>query len=302
MQKENGATNTGETPFASWAGECTDISLNYFNICESTLLSNISKLGNKLVFLLQQLATSCQCVTESSILLIRNSYHLWEADVLVRSALEGTMKYLYLCTGNEEERINKAIEYLDDLPIIYQLKLNNKAKDWLVKMGNTEEANYKPIQDVYKLQLNPDEFARFQLKYPTAKDRKQLEQKWSMRSILESFCSFNEDIYKDIYKAFYGTIFGYDMASHIAHQDANCIGLMWDRANREPTRKKTVEKAHAARELHDLIMMAQNRVVITRHMLGMDMEPIITIKRSYENLFLEFKKAQLDFNKIEYVD
>jgi len=151
-----------EAPFLNWSAECDDITLDYFHMCKSTLLSNQDKIAQKLYFLLSQLVTSCQRATEGSVSLVRSCY-LWEAEVLIRSVVEGTVKYIYLCIEDEDKRTNKVAEYWDDLPNLYQIKQHSKAAEWLSQAGNTKEQRWKPLRDLI---LDPEELALLKSKYP----------------------------------------------------------------------------------------------------------------------------------------
>lgn len=295
MQMGGSSMDQESTLILSWTEKCTDVSLEYFHICESVLRENKDTIGPLLYFILLQLATSCQCASEGALLLVSRNY-LWEAEVLVRSALEGTIKYIYLCTGDEHDRNKKAEEYWIDLPSIYEIRRNSKAVSFLTHLKNPDSPLNKPIRDTI---LTPDTINSIKQKYPK-QIQTQLQQKWSIMKILSSLQDSEEDINMDFYHAFAGVLFGYDTASHISHQDGDCIGLQFDRVGRDLKRKEALEKAHAAREINEIAVLSFNRLTITRHMLGIDMDDLIELHKSHESLFSELKKVALDWYNVEY--
>jgi len=68
-----------------------------------------------------QLQISCHLTSESTLLLILNC-KIWDADILLRSVLEGTFKLIFLLKGSNEEQISKAKEYWELLPDIMRLR------------------------------------------------------------------------------------------------------------------------------------------------------------------------------------
>src|SRR5258708_1249053 len=50
-------------------------------------------------FVCQLLSNSCYLTSESALLLV-GFRRLWDVEILIRSVVEGTYKFIYLCLGN----------------------------------------------------------------------------------------------------------------------------------------------------------------------------------------------------------
>src|SRR5579864_8176641 len=58
----------------------------------------------------QLLALSCHSTSESTLFLV-SAHRYWDAEILLRSVLEGTYKYIYLTMGEPAEREQRAHDY-----------------------------------------------------------------------------------------------------------------------------------------------------------------------------------------------
>jgi hypothetical protein len=66
-------------------------------------------------FVSTQIFISCQMTSESTLLLIQEGNE-WDSDILNRSLLEGTFKFIYMLTGTENEVLEKTKEYWNVIP------------------------------------------------------------------------------------------------------------------------------------------------------------------------------------------
>ena len=94
--------------------------------------------------------------------------------------------------------------------------------------------------------------------------------------------------------------FSYGMASHMVHQDADAISIIWDRNQREPDRLAAVELAHGARGLSDLIAMAKARSVATFRLHEKDIKPVKELSTSHETFLNEMNMAHKIWFDVEY--
>ena len=90
------------------------------------------------------------------------------------------------------------------------------------------------------------------------------------------------------------------MASHLVHQDADGIGIIWDRRNREQERRESLELAHGVREISDLLIMAMLRSLSTFKAHGADTKPVIDLLNSHEEFLSEMETAITTWLDIEY--
>jgi hypothetical protein len=275
-----------------WSSKCSFALGEYFDLCKP-FLSESPQISPKLQFVLSQLAISCYLTSESVFLLISN-VKLWDSDILIRAVLEGTFKYLFLCIGNENEREIKLDEYWNKLPEINRIKNHKRIQEFLSKVENSDADEWKPLRDML---LNLDELNDLQNRYPGIV-RKQIEQKWAFNEIGQTLS--RPDVEAGGYGALKSMNFSYGMASHLVHQDADAIGIIWDRNQREPERLESIQLAHGARGLSDLVSMAMARTIATFRLHGKDIQPIKELSASHDAFFNDLQTARQVWFNIEY--
>ncbi len=289
-------TQSTQLQLIQWSSKCSFALGEYFDLCKPFLLGE-PKIDPKLQFVLSQLGISCHLTSESVFLLISN-VKLWDSDILIRAVIEGTFKYLFLCVGNENEREIKLREYWDDLPEINRIKRHLRIQEFLAKVDGSGENSgadeWKPLRDML---LNLDELNDLQSRYPR-KSRQQIEQKWAFNEIAQTIAK--PEIDPGGYQAMKSMNFSYGMASHMVHQDADAISIIWDRNRREPERLASIELAHGARGLSDLISMAMARSIATFRLHGNDIKPVKELFASHESFLSEMNTAHKTWFDIEY--
>lgn len=135
--------------------------------------------------------------TSESILILLLNHSIFDADVLLRTVMEGTIKYCYLMTGTDEEKKEKYIEYkinLTDMDRIFDHKKSSEAVDILKEFSSNST---KPFEcDI----LSDSELMEIMSNYPK-RFQNDLKQKWSYQSLLRSLAQVNPE-----YKAQLGTL------------------------------------------------------------------------------------------------
>lgn len=279
-----------------WSSKCSFALGEYFDLCKPFLLSE-PEIDPKLQFVLSQLGISCHLTSESVFILIGN-VKLWDSDILIRAVIEGTFKYLFLCVGGDDEQRIKLQEYWDDIPEINRIKRHLRIQEFLSKVDafgeNSEADEWKPLRDML---LDSSELNELQNRYPR-RLRQQIEQKWAFNEIAQFLAKPEND--PGGYAAMKSMNFSYGMASHMVHQDADAISIIWDRNQREPERLAAVELAHGARGLSDLIAMAMARSIATYRLHGKDIKPVKELSVSHESFLSEMNMAHKIWFDIEY--
>lgn len=155
------------------------------------------------------LFTSLHSTSESILILLLNQA-IFDADVLLRTVMEGTIKYCYLMTGTESDKEEKYTEYKEMLTDIDKLSDHNKAVEAVEILKEFSMNSTKPFEISI---LSDEEFAELSEKYPR-KERDALKRKWSYQSLLRSLAREYPE-----YKAQIGTISTYSLTSHFCHYD-----------------------------------------------------------------------------------
>jgi hypothetical protein len=168
---------------------------------------------------------------------------LWDADIIVRSALETLVKYALIADAEENERPALLHEFWYDLSEIYTVKLSEQAKKNLNRQAQNETHRlaYTPLI------ISPEEEERLRSKWTKAA-RTQMEQKWSFTGIVNYLSKKHQGQPLENIDFVTHT---YRMASHIAHGDEMGINLIRERNSRSEEERNAVHIAHYLRLLND---------------------------------------------------
>lgn len=155
------------------------------------------------------LFTSLHSTSESILILLLNQA-IFDADVLLRTVMEGTIKYCYLMTGTEDEKRDKYIEYKVKLTDIDKIIDHNKAVKTVDILREFSTNSTKPFELSI---LSDEELSKLLAQYPR-RERDELKRKWSYQSLLRSLAHNNQE-----YEAQLGTLSTYSLTSHFCHFD-----------------------------------------------------------------------------------
>lgn len=148
--------------------------------------------------------------TSESILILLLNQSIFDADVLLRTVMEGTIKYCYLMTGTVDEKKEKYIEYKIKLADIAKISDHKKAIDAVGILREFSNNSTKPFEcDI----LSDEKLSELKKQYPK-KEQDKLKQKWSYQALLRSLAKANRE-----YEAQLGTLSTYSLTSHFCHYD-----------------------------------------------------------------------------------
>ena len=172
---------------------------------------------------------------------------LWDADIIMRSALECVTRFIFVGIAPPGERERRIYEYVVGLNEIENIQRSEKAKNFV--SVSTDEIEVMLVGGVV---LSPEREAELRDRWPKSK-RSIIKQKWSFSEMAREITGF-QDGFLDLtgYKAL---LHRYGLSSHLIHADQTAIDLSWDRENREPQVKKALEQAHYARLATEQVSM-----------------------------------------------
>jgi hypothetical protein len=151
--------------------------------------------------------------TGESILMLTSLGAIWEADILLRTLFEGTLKYIYILQDCLDEKSELIEEYYSIIPEMQKISDHEKAVEAIntLKLVGVDK---HPFQVSI---LSVEELEKLKERYP--KNRiKDLSQKWSYKNILRNL------IIKDnTYKLLASTLYAYSLSSHLIHYDGKCL-------------------------------------------------------------------------------
>lgn len=166
--------------------------------------------------------------TSSTILTILNEeMALPDADVLLRTVMEGTVKYCYLLNGTQEERRKKYEEYRYALYGMEMVSDHKKAQETL---GIFKEFSIDNSTIPFKVSILPDDLLESLQSQYTNKQKDEIKRKWTYQAMLRSLAKDRPE-----YKAQLGSLSTYASTSHYAHFD--CTGLSSRQAQLEAIAK-----------------------------------------------------------------
>jgi len=234
---------------------------------------------------------SASARTSESALLLCAWGQLWDAEVLVRSVLEGTLKFAYMLQAREtfEERHR---EYTEDLFDISRLKDHRKALDLLESVGDPDGDEWRPMRD---LLLSDEEVAEISGRLDKAA-RRALETRWGFTGLVGALSRSGDPYFHGL-----GALaHSYSLASHIQHADKHGTSIPLDRDMRSAERRDAIHLAHEGRLLSDVLHFLFMRLAVGYRFVGADSARLVTIKARIDEACEPFRQATEDWHSIEF--
>jgi hypothetical protein len=236
------------------------------------------------------LLTATARTSESAFLLCAHG-QLWDAEVLVRSVLEGSLKLAYLLQSRETFAARYA-DYADKLFEISLLKNHRKAQSLLAAVSDPDAHRWRPIRD---LLLSANEFAELSGRYDKVA-RRNLERRWGFTGLIGEL-SRSDDTY---FKGLGALAHSYSMASHVQHADIVGASIALERDRRSVERREAIHLAHEGRLLSDLLDFLFLRLAIGYRLVGADMSQLVGVRVAIDEARAPLRGAAEDWHRIEY--
>jgi hypothetical protein len=182
--------------------------------------------------------------SSESVMLLSAWGQLWDAEVVLRSVSEGSMKLAFLWQDKNQFKQRYA-EYSDALLQIGMLKKHGKAQDFLRAVSNPEDPEWAPLRE---LLMTQEQISAITGKYDKA-GRRALESKWGFAGILGALRRSGDPFYARIL----GFTHGYSVASNIQHADYIGVSMPWDRELRQENTQDEMHFSHLARIISDTL-------------------------------------------------
>jgi hypothetical protein len=200
---------------------------------------------------------------------------LWDAEIILRSALETFIKLLFITTSSGEEMEKRIHEYWYSLAEINSLAMSEQGKRNLKCFGNIE---------LHKLAFLPlilsDENEKLLRDKWSHKKRHELEQKWSFSEMLKSISnSYNGQPMEMLLALTHS----YRMSSHVMHGDELGISIIKERDNRTQEERDKADRGHFLRLISDCCTYCAFVGNESMNFLGLQDKRIIFLK-SMRNL------------------
>lgn len=280
-----------EDKLKAWSSIASHFVGEHFDHCKPFLDKDYQGLDPLVRFVSTQLYISCQMSSQSSLILLREGQE-WDADIINRSLIEGVVKYVYMLSGDETERLEKVKEYWKILPEFSSIKRSSRVKSFLNAKSGDVNNDYRPFEDLLLDDVEIEELRNGTNK----KERKLLDQKWSFSNIVSEFSKSDD---KGL-SLFSHLAHNYGMSSHLIHKDGDGIAMIWDRCTRPEERMYAAKLSHSARVISDVCSFAELRTIFLMKACNQELDVIHVLKENYKSLFDELNDAYKSFLDVEY--
>ncbi|MCT7663544.1 DUF5677 domain-containing protein [Shinella kummerowiae] len=228
--------------------------------------------------------------SESALLLIAFA-QLWDAEMLVRSVMEGTFKFCYLLQ-NRENFEQRHREYSDELFQIALFKDHKKVSELLSIVPNPNDLEWRPLRDRL---LSEDEEARTSKAY-NATVRRALESRWGFTGLLGELSRSGDNFFCGVG----GYAHNFSIASHILHADYTGVSLALDRERRPPAKRDAMLLAHAVRLISDVLECLRLRLMVGYRFVESDTKPVAAAANKIDRLLVSFGDVYKNWMAAEY--
>lgn len=193
-------------------------------------------------------------------------YKIWDAEIVLRSAIETFTKFMYIATASKEEKEQRIDEFWNSLAEINSLKMSEQAKKNLKIFGNSEihRIAYLPL-------ILPDKIeAELREKWPRKK-RQEVEKRWSFTEIINEIALKNQGTPLENITAL---SHGYRMSSHVTHGDETGIQIINERDSRPEEDRNKAYRGHFLRLFSDCFTFTIQTGILTMTYLDLQDEKI----------------------------
>lgn len=286
----NGPIEENRPTLLAWSRRTQDFLREAISL-QKPFFESPMRLPDKTEWLVGQLGIRCT-LTSDAVLLLVGQLKYWDAEILGRVVLEGTLKLLHLCSGTNEERSQKTSQFLQDMPDIARLRRHSRIEKLLSVVPNPQDAQWRPLRELLLIEAEREELWT---RYPK-KIRSGLEQAWSLPGLAE------ELVRTGLFSAAAGLLHTYGMSSSLAHLDGDAVLTMSEREKRSTERVAAIELAHGARLLSDVMAYASLRSLVILKTKELDLRPVRDLEHANKRLRDELSAAGEQWTRVEYGD
>lgn len=219
---------------------------------------------------LRALMVAVARATESTLLLCIYR-QLWDAEMVLRSIFEATLKFCYLLQSPAtfEERYR---EFSDDLWHVELLRGHKKTVEMLSVIDGLDER----WGDLRARLLSSTEVVRIEGRFPRT-TRRELERKWGFTGLLQALVASNDAMFL----GFAGLAMGYSTASDVHHVTITGIAIADERAHRAEQDRLAAECAHESRVISDVLGCLMLRLAVGYRFVGADPAPLAAAREAW---------------------
>ena len=168
---------------------------------------------------------------------------IWDAEIVLRSALETFTKFLFITTADKEEQNIRINEYWNSLAEISSIKQSAQAKRNLEHFRDSTVHRLAYLPMVLPADLETELREKW-----TKSERQKVEQKWSFT---EMIFSISKNYRGKPFEMIVALTHSYRKSSHVMHGDETGISIIRERESRSQADYEIAMNAHYLRLLSD---------------------------------------------------
>ncbi len=239
---------------------------------------------------LMNLSTSCLRSVGSVLILLENDSH-WDAEIVLRSVVEGTIKFAYMLSDPSEYR-RRLKEYGRELFDISLLKTHDRAK---AVIDLVQDNDLVISQSLFGVLMSDQEYEELKIKYPRQL-RQEMDRRWGFVSLIEKLTKSDFPV-SDYFPML---LHGYGMSSHLQHADAVGVDMVHERERRPEPRKSAANLAQIARVISDASSYTYFRLLFAYWFAKKNIAPVHEVWAKYNGMFEDINAAQREWAALEF--
>lgn len=234
---------------------------------------------------------SASARSSESVLLLSAYGQLWDAEVILRSVFEGTLKLAYLLQSVHDFK-QRHEQYAHDLFRIALLKDHKKATDLLNAVSDPDAQRWRPVREIL---LSDAEQTDIRVRYGKSV-RRALDMQWGFTGLVRTLMLSADAGFSGVA----GLAHGYSIASHIQHADSAGTSMPLDRELRSADRRDSIHLAHLGRLISDVFACLHLRLAVGYRYVVRDPTPVAAAAEKMKMLQAGFGTPYKDWMDAEY--
>lgn len=236
--------------------------------------------------LIVALSSACYTCSSGQLILLEHG-RIAEAEVLGRTTIEGTLKFIYLL----EERstfVERFGEYANTFDFA-------SIKDHFAITGIAQSQSIELEPMLHDL-LFADEELEAKTSAHTKSERKSIQERWSVQAIVRHLCARSNKERGNYLRL----LRAYAIAGHLAHMDAYGIIAMRERDARSRERAKALNEAQAATVIANVVTFSMLRLGTALAFAGEPSSDILAVYREAQTALDPLELVIYEWMKSEY--
>lgn len=228
--------------------------------------------------------------TESAFLLMSFG-KLWDAELVVRSVFEASIKFVYLIhTKNDLRRRHE--EFAEHQFQMAAMKDDQKARDALASIPDVQGPEWEHLHALVLPDIQRDKLRET---YDKAA-RRSMETRWGYTGLLNVLIKSGDPAYSTLGGLFYG----YTTSSHLHHADYVGISIVLGQSRLEPRMRDATHLSHLARLIRDCFTCYELRLGAVCRFTGIDTEAPLQVRQRINDLWTEMTSSNMAWLEVAY--